>query len=38
MYCHQLAFLWGSESLERIAHVRILSDQIYKSVHQNEAA
>ena len=38
MYSHQMAFLLESESLELIVHVRILSDQIYKSVHQNEAA
>lgn len=38
MYGQQMAFLLESESLERIVHVRILSDQIYKSEHQNEAA
>ena len=38
MYGQQMAFLLGSESLERIAHIRILSNQNYKSVHQNEAA
>lgn len=38
MYGQQMAFLLESESLERIVHVGIPSNQIYKSVHQNEAA